>query len=326
MISHAYMRQNDEPMNVKGSWYKFWIRRFFRIAPAYYLSLFVAILLSDYFLGGYHLLQTINQERWSSTIIYNPDRIVFSIENIVLHITFLFGLHPEYSFSTFLPDWSLGLEMQFYFIFPFLFLTIVRYGAGKSIFIIGVVSAISGFFISEVVTYYEQSLLVLKLQYFLVGILLFYLLNNRMSNLKNWLLYLLAILLLNLEDYGSQRILPNFIFHAILILGWLEIHNTLPDIISRIINNRIINLMSDSSYSVYLFHTFFISLSGILITNIDILYRSTFFIHTMFMFMFIFVLLTTYPLAYLIYLYIEKPGINLGKYFIKKQSQELGSV
>lgn len=46
------------------SWIYFWIKRFFRLAPAYYLSLFLAIIISDYFLGGYKLLQNLNPTIW----------------------------------------------------------------------------------------------------------------------------------------------------------------------------------------------------------------------------------------------------------------------
>ena len=46
------------------SWIYFWIKRFFRLAPAYYLSLFLAIISSDYFLAGYKLLQNLNPTIW----------------------------------------------------------------------------------------------------------------------------------------------------------------------------------------------------------------------------------------------------------------------
>ena len=34
---------------------------------------------------------------------------------ILLHVTFLFGLFPSFIQDSILPDWSIGLEMQFYF-------------------------------------------------------------------------------------------------------------------------------------------------------------------------------------------------------------------
>ena len=37
-----------------------------------------------------------------------------SFLNVFTHATFMFGFLPDYSFNTVLPDWSIGLEMQFY--------------------------------------------------------------------------------------------------------------------------------------------------------------------------------------------------------------------
>lgn len=47
--------------------------------------------------------------------------IVDPIQSFFIHASFVFGFLPSYSFSTPLPDWSLGLEIQFYLIFPVLF-------------------------------------------------------------------------------------------------------------------------------------------------------------------------------------------------------------
>lgn len=105
----------------------FYIRRFFRIAPCYYLSLFLAVILSHYFLGGYAYLQSLNPLRWGHGGTYDPDLIEYGVKNVLWHVSFLFGLSPTKSFSTFLPDWSLSLEMQFYFVFPFVFALLSRF-------------------------------------------------------------------------------------------------------------------------------------------------------------------------------------------------------
>jgi len=75
----------------------FYIRRFFRIAP-----LFFTVLIFWRTLG--HFL-------WSWTD---------SNLSIFLNLTFLFGLVPGYHESLVLAGWSIGIEMLFYLIFPFL--------------------------------------------------------------------------------------------------------------------------------------------------------------------------------------------------------------
>lgn len=57
-------RQHLEMIEHPKTWARFWIRRFFRIAPAYYLSLFVAVLLKNNFLNGYKSLQSLNPQWW----------------------------------------------------------------------------------------------------------------------------------------------------------------------------------------------------------------------------------------------------------------------
>ena len=42
------------------------------------------------------------------------------------HFTFLFGFIPRYAASTHIPDWSIGLEMQFYLFFPFIAILLIR--------------------------------------------------------------------------------------------------------------------------------------------------------------------------------------------------------
>ena len=45
MAHHYVLRQEKEPWDAKATFYTFWLRRFFRIAPLYYFLLFFALLL-----------------------------------------------------------------------------------------------------------------------------------------------------------------------------------------------------------------------------------------------------------------------------------------
>lgn len=123
MTYHALLRSHREPWTQSGTWIKFYIRRYFRISPLYYLLLVPTYLLADLFL------------RWRTTTdkllgLPRPVETIQHIDpqNLVVHLTYVFGLLPKYHASTVLPDWSLSLEMQFYLCFPLFILLVQRFG------------------------------------------------------------------------------------------------------------------------------------------------------------------------------------------------------
>lgn len=122
MAHNALTRQSREPWEDWGTWRTFWGRRLFRIAPAYYLLLAVALACGP-LLG--HFREAIAVP-FPDTMTARDRYADASIVNIFNHVTFVFGLRPEYAFRTPLPDWSIGLEMQFYAVFPFLMLALGR--------------------------------------------------------------------------------------------------------------------------------------------------------------------------------------------------------
>ena len=95
-----------------------------------------------------------------------------SFENFFVHATFLFGLIPAYSYRTPLPDWSIGLEVQFYLVFPLIAILANRYGWLRATFcalIVGVL--IAGLFKILHVRYPMSSFLPLKFHIFAAGML-----------------------------------------------------------------------------------------------------------------------------------------------------------
>ena len=71
--------------------------------------------------------------------------------------------------------------MQFYLVFPALFLLMQRHGFGRVALAVGGLSVFMGIGISKVAHYYEPSLLFLKFQYFIAGIPVFHVLSRPMG-------------------------------------------------------------------------------------------------------------------------------------------------
>ena len=279
---------------------KFWMRRLFRIAPAYYLSLLVAVVCQHWFLQGYAELQALNPGRWQAGGTYDPARIQYTAENIGLHLSFLFGLSPDYSFSTMLPDWSLSLEMQFYAVFPALAWAMFRFGPIRVAALLCVLALIATPYVPQ---FREPSLLVLKLNYFVAGMLACYaLVSRRVAAVCA------AVVLSGLGlGYGAAAFIPVVLMVAMLWLGSQEMAAATPAWVARITGSRLVTFASDVSYGVYLFHGFFISACGLLFAEIQmpLPYRGVM--------MFALVTAGTYGLGWLVYTYVEQPCIRIGR-------------
>jgi len=124
MFHQAGVREAREPMASPRTWLRFWTRRFFRIAPVFYLAFAAAMVLGPW-LG--EMRQTANAAIGAAP----PDALRYQDHgwvNVLAHLSFVFGALPAWSTRSPLPDWSIGLEMQFYLAFPFILLATRRLG------------------------------------------------------------------------------------------------------------------------------------------------------------------------------------------------------
>lgn len=317
MVLNAHERSTKEPISRLSSWFRFYIRRIFRIAPAYYISLIVAVLLAEYHLHGSQVLA--DRIPWLKDSIYNGRNIEYTAENIWLHVTFVFGLLPAWAFSTQLPDWSLSLEMQFYVLFPALALLIARFGALK---ICAILVPICVFATGQLRSVFpEPSLLPFKLPVFCAGMLLCYAtIVSAKSERMVLRLAALALTLTQIQLYGKSVV---WVTLAASVIAVITVETRACSIFSLVqqkcialLDNRITQFGSDISYSVYLFHGFFITLVG------SALFRSQTFAmfnpHIRTVIFFIAVLIGTLVVSTLVHRVIETPGIKAGRRVISR--------
>jgi len=93
-LSLSHWRRGETGRSLRN----YWLRRFFRIAPTYYVACVVA----------YSVLR-----------IFNPTSAAeIDVTNTLLHLTFLHGLTPT-SFNAIVPgEWSIATEFGFYALLP----------------------------------------------------------------------------------------------------------------------------------------------------------------------------------------------------------------
>ncbi len=169
MCFHYRERKAAEPWTAPATWTRFWIRRFFRIAPLYYAALAAALLAGPALGPWRQAISTLVPASATAPERYTDQ----SLANIAAHASFVFGLLPDYGFRTALPDWSIGLEMQYYLAFPFLMLAIARAGAAMACVGLAAACITAGLlFKGSLTEFTEPSLLILKLPIFLAGMLI----------------------------------------------------------------------------------------------------------------------------------------------------------
>jgi peptidoglycan/LPS O-acetylase OafA/YrhL len=302
-LSMAARKKQEERANLS-----FFIRRLFRIAPAFYC----AIILYTVYSG-------MSVRPWA------PNGLKWWY--IALTAFFMHGWHPETITSVVPGGWSIAVEMTFYLFVPYLFL---RLSSIKSTLIALILSmifsriiSIATFFI--LVPYYPESQQYLvssfvflwffsQLPIFISGILLYHIINKYPHCDKRTAFFILLASLLLLTSLSTVQtfgyLLPkHFLYGLAFIPFTLSLHYS-PQILFI---NRFTMLFGKLSFSMYLVHF-------MVIDTMKILFNDGFFLdgNTGFIMAFILVLILSVCISYITYKTIETPGINIGKLIVKK--------
>ena len=287
--------------NKNKSFKPFIIKRFFRIAPMYYLSAIYYCVIST---------ETIN------------------IKYLIINVLFLNQFYlPAFNY---IPPggWSIATEMTFYLFIPFLFKKInslnnsLVYLAGSLTVSISLNMAIYYFMKLYLArTYYiSDSLFINNIPTLFLGILLYYLVRENKITLKSIYSFLIAIVLFLYliskpfsNNYNNIYKLPNNIINYtysfslvvfLLIIGIYKLNQNSKIMIS-------LQKIGKISFSIYLVHFTIISLIR---NHININYNS---IGFTFILIFLIVTFVSYNLSKITYK-IELLGQELGNKIISK--------
>ncbi|MEO6287204.1 MAG: acyltransferase [Dyadobacter sp.] len=340
MMYNYLARQKSEPPNSRETIIKFWLRRLFRLYPVYIIMIviafftFVKVTQIDqqnlvFFTGS-------NVTQWG----FARSAAQPGIADLISHIFLIHGLFPGFHDSILGVAWSLSLEMQFYFLFPFLFLFIF---AKKSLqrkrlvlfLILSVLLALVSPKILYILTnltsfpaFRLPSVLTVTLPLFLFGMTSA---GVKLGRISPVYLCISLFLLLPFQLFVTNAITALFL----LFLFLDELRPAFPDFLFKILaffrsllSGKIAGYGADISYSLYLVHPLLMGL----IVHQTIFYSKAFNLSklSISLIALFLILLTCFTLCNLIYRFIEKPLIGIGKKIVDqiavKQPDELNVV
>jgi peptidoglycan/LPS O-acetylase OafA/YrhL len=233
---------------------KYFIRRYFRIAPLYYIGILV-----------YGIVFLIKNKYDINTYILNPD---YSFGAVFSHFTFTHGLFPRFIHSAVLGGWSIGTEMLFYASFPFLFYFYSKIKMKKMLILIpiGVMFLVFLFFrllphlfppISNHDFEFYYCSIINQIPVFLIGMSLFFYptafeVHKRLALFSLLMFILLIGLMIYVTRLGFNDItLYPFFAGGSFVLLFIAVKNL------EFLNSKLIQMIGRLSFSMYIFHFLF---------------------------------------------------------------------
>lgn len=281
---------------------KYYLRRFFRIAPLYYLIIIIVFSLS---IGQSYYLEDIDKGA--------------SIFNLIAHILFINGFFTNYFNSILGVEWTIFVEVSFYMILPVLYIY-RKYLLQITIFLLTL--SLIGFVLPKIIEFSELEKIQLYFSpiiWFVVfafgGLIYKYYHNNLIQDIfikhKNLLLISFIILFI----FFSYVKIPGTTLIFSFILALFFILNSYNKI--RFLNNIFLKRIGELSFSIYLIHFPIIGYvkNGLVGRNL-IVFESqvlSYILLCSIVFIIIFILST------ITYRFVEQPFMKLGKRLIKKE-------
>jgi peptidoglycan/LPS O-acetylase OafA/YrhL len=294
-----FMSFQSRMKNERNCIRNFFIRRFFRIAPMYYL----VIILGLFYFG-------LGQRYWLG------DCKDVSILNISSHFIFTNGLNPYYINSILGIEWSIGVEMLFYLLIPVLFKNIKNSNEALKLLFIYLLFYLPLSFILGKLSIIESQRLWSNFLFlffpnqfpvFILGIILYFIIAK--NDIKFDKLFIFLIVILFCVGFIKDKLWIysiSILFCLFILLIWK--YNF------KLIVNIVFIFIGKISYSIYLTHIFCIGLINTYFRNDKIEFQNM----NWFALYYIFLLVSTIILSFITYQIIEKNGIKLGSYIIEK--------
>jgi peptidoglycan/LPS O-acetylase OafA/YrhL len=279
----------------------FYMARFSRVLPLYLAALVFYICFIDFWIDKQQLAKGVAS--------VSTTALEFDLVWWVSRVTLMFGLWPDLASSTIYPDWSLSLEMQFYLVFPLIFLLFSRLhpllmaAAVASMCIAARVYFGNYDSAGKLAHFTQPSLLPYRLNCFFAGMILAEICAHAKAAPKLWLFVRVAAAGIAVAPLGKTPLLIIFIFSMVVVFPSARVFSWL--------NARWLVFLGVISYGIYLLHMpLLILISAFLqgeevgMARGDLRYFIVLALST---------LISTAFLSYFAHHLIELPGIKFGK-------------
>lgn len=280
-------------------WSSYFVRRFFRIAPMFYLALVGNLILTA--------------SRGSQ----------FNAGELLLGFTMMHGFSPELINHIVIGGWSIAVEVLFYLVLPLIFRWVKTLMA--SAVLLAVAASVCGFVSWQLAGIYPGAAeyftflwFVVEFPVFCAGILLYFAIAHiKVANLQQRTKALLSLFLttvgvlgLCLVPVNNSTLYVSTLFLSLFVLGLSLVNWSL-------FVNRFLSFTGTISYSMYLIH-FFVIKFVLHVLGLEVLPENGY--RTMIIY-FVLVTAITMPLSYVTWRYIETPFIKLGNRVVARMSR-----
>jgi peptidoglycan/LPS O-acetylase OafA/YrhL len=296
-LSLSMESRRSEPAPTAG----FFIRRFFRIAPLFYVWTLLSILISGW--------------------IYNSKA---GAVDVLLNVLFLFNIFPGHEWGLAYAGWSIGTEMLFYVVFPILFTATRSWKMTLACLVASF--AVGQFWRSSVLAApsipwpYPYTGILNQLPVFVIGIATHHVyksLRDRQSSRTIGTALLTAAMVgmyLMAYPFAVTRVESTLYVRAILC-GMLILGLGLVPI--RAIVNRWSVFAGEISYSIYLNHT----VGCIIVERMAPSLYARFPVGVSYALSYVLLILVVIPISFITFRFIEEPGNALGRRIIGRMSK-----
>lgn len=300
-LFYGYERKIDKDKNGMRDFY---IGRFFRIAPLFYLCIFFYM--------------------FALPLLYNAD---VAITDILLNITFVFGLLPGKQESIVWAGWSIGVEWIFYFIFPLIVILSRSLTNSIIIFLLSSFMFLRFDILGEGIKNIPGSAFELnffnQFMFFSAGVVSYNLYKKIDFNNKTFSYIFPIVLIPFLYLYFLTDVINNRFGDVLIAVCFVFLILYFANFPPKLLINRFFISVGLSSFGLYLLHPIVLIIfmkTGFLM-KIHLLKDES----ISYLLSFICTFILTFILAYCSYNYYEKPLMKFSKSLLKKGEMNINS-